>query len=220
MISIELLVVLLAGTLFMCIPIAVQMKWYRIARWKSIVVSTVLVLTGVIGSEIWFFIENLSFGGRSLYGAVFFAPFVFLPVAKFLRIPYSDTMDFVAPAGCLTLALVKIQCLRDGCCQGMILYINEEYMYVRFPSQISELCAFLVISVALFLHSMNEKNRRTIFPKFLIFYGATRFVLNFFRGEEAIFAFGLPAGNVWSLLSVIIGAVWLTVQRRRLDETK
>lgn len=215
MISIELLVVLLAGTILMCIPISIQMKWYSVARWKSIVISAVLVLTGVIGSEIWFFVENLSFGGRSFYGAVVFAPIVFIPVARLLRISYGDVMDFVAPAGCLTLAMVKLQCLKDHCCEGKILYIDENHMYVRFPSQIVELIVFLIISIALMLISANKKSRNRVFPWFLIIYGAARFGLDFMRDNAASYAFGLSAGSFWSLCAFVIGIIVLMIMSRK-----
>lgn len=207
----ELLIILLLGTALMCIPISIQMKWYSVKRWKSIPVSVILVLTGVVGSYLWYFIENFAFGGRSFFGAVFFAPLVFLPVAKCLQIPYGYMMDFVAPAGCLTLALVKIQCLRDGCCQGMVLHVNEDNLYVRFPSQIVEMIVFLILSAILMHISADPNKRKTVFPWFLILYGATRFGLDFLRDSSTSYALGLSAGSFWSLWAFGIGLVALLV---------
>lgn len=211
MISIELFCVLLVGTVIMCIPIVIQMKWYSIAPWKSIIVSLALVLTGVVGSEIWYFIENLEFGGRSFYGAIFFVPLVFLPVAKLLRVSYGDILDVVAPAGCVTLALVKLQCMRDNCCLGKILYVDDNHMYVRFPSQIIEMVAFLLIAAIVFAISHNGKNRKMVFPWFLVIYGTTRFVLDFFRDIQSPYAIGLSAGSFWSLCAFVVGCFWLVL---------
>ena len=220
MVSIELVIVLLIGALIMCAMIALQMKWYSIAWWKGIVISAALVLTGVFGSQIWFFVENLEFGGRSFYGAIFFSPLVFWPLSKLLRIPYGEALDFVAPAGCLTLALVKIQCLRDGCCLGRILYVDENHMYVRFPSQIVEMAAFLLISAILFALCYRGKIKGKIFPCFLVLYGASRFVLDFLRDVIAPYALGLSAGSFWSMISVIAGIIWLMLVKRRKNSAR
>ena len=215
MINRELCFVLLVGMSIMIIPIAVQMKWYGVARWKSLIVSFVLVWTGVIGSYIWFYIENLSFGGRSFYGAIFFVPAIFFPVARILRIPYGYALDFCAPAGCMTLALVKLQCLRDGCCQGRILYLDANRVYVRFPSQIIEMIAFLVISCLLLHISSREKRRSEVFVYFLVLYGGSRFFLDFFRADIAPYVLGLSAGSFWSLCAFLIGCMILLIMQQK-----
>lgn len=207
----ELLLVLLLGCVLMCTMISMQMKWYGISMWKSIIVSLTLVFTGLFGSRVWYFVENGNFGGRSFYGAVFFAPLVFLVIAKLFSIPYLYALDFCAPAGSLTLALVKIQCLRDKCCQGKILYIDENREYVRFPSQIVEMVAFFIICAILFFLSSRKKMRGKIFPCFLVLYGASRFILDFFRSIEAPYALGLSAGSFWSLISFLVGIAWIVL---------
>lgn len=207
--------VLLLGMMLMCIPIMVQMKWYAVKPWKSIVVSLALVITGVYGSEIWYYVENLSFGGRSFYGAIVLSPIIFFPLSQILQIPYKKILDFIPPAGCITLALVKLQCLRDGCCVGKILYIDENYMYVRFPSQIVEMVTFLGISVLLLYMSSKLKFRGKIFPWFLVLYGGSRFFLDFTRDIKSTYLLGLSAGSFWSLCSLIIGIVILSIMRCR-----
>ena len=211
----ELAVILLVGFFLMSYVISVQMKWYGVARWKSVVVSLVLVFTGIYGSQLWFYVENGYFYGKSFYGVIFLAPLVYLPVAWILRTPYGQLMDFCAPAGCLTLALVKIRCLRSGCCEGFIMGVDESYRYIKFPSQIVEMTAFLIISGILFWMTTKEKYRTKIFPWFLVLYGGSRFVLNFFRAETAPFALGLTAGSFWSVWAVLIGLVWLRILRRK-----
>jgi len=205
----ELLFVLLIGMLLMCISISIQMKWYKVAVWKSSVISVALVITGLFGSRLWYYIENQSFLGRSFYGVIFISPIVFWGVAKLLSIPYRYALDFVAPSGCLTLAMVKIQCLRDGCCQGIMLYIDENRNYVFFPSQIVEMIFFIIIAIALFIMCYKENNRGKIFPWFMVLYGASRFGLNFLRENLTVYALGLSAGSFWSVISFLIGLGWL-----------
>lgn len=201
----ELFVILLAGTALMCLPMAWQLKKVGQPLWKAAILAVALVLTGYYGSELWFFVENGEFGGRSFYGAVLFSPVVFFAVGRLLKIPYADAMDTVAPAGCLTLALVKLQCLRDNCCIGKELYVDARYMVVRFPSQQVEMAAFGIIALILLAISASRKNRGTVFCWFMILYGAARFVLDFYRDIKAPFLFGLSAGSFWSACAFLLG---------------
>jgi len=66
-----LLTALIIGAVLMCILTALQMKWYQVPVWKSAVVSAAMIGTGLIGSEVWFYLENGYWEGRSFYGAVF-----------------------------------------------------------------------------------------------------------------------------------------------------
>jgi phosphatidylglycerol:prolipoprotein diacylglycerol transferase len=210
----ELILVLTIGTILMSGLMSLQMKWYHIACWKGIFHSLALVVTGVVGSRFWYFVENGSFLGRSLYGAIFLAPFIFFFVAKVLRIPYGYALDFTAPAGCLTLALVKYQCMRDGCCDGIILYLTDDHNYVRFPSQIVEMLAFLTVFFILLKMSYEAKHRGYIFAWFLVLYGSSRFVLDFLRGETVPYVWILSAGSFWSLIALIIGASILRIRQK------
>lgn len=201
----ELFIVLLIGAVFMCLTIAWQLKRVGQPYWKAVILSIGVVFAGYYGSQLWFFIENGEFGGRSLYGAVFLSPFVFFVLGKLLRIPYADTMDTVAPAGCLTLVLAKLLCLHNNCCMGKILYVDENYMHVRFPSQLVEMAAFAVIVVILLTISANRKSRGTVYCWAMILYGASRFVLDFYREIENTWLFGLSAGSFWSACAFFIG---------------
>ena len=211
MIPFDLLLVLIACVVIMCFMMSMQAKWYRIDKRKTIPIAIALAMTGVIGSVIWFWIENGSWGGRSLYGAIVFSPLVFLAVSKILKIKYSYSLDFVAPSGCFALAVIKLQCLKDNCCVGKEMYQNEDFIYVRFPSQIVEMIAFLIIAAILFYMSSKPKFRGKIFPWFLVVYGAARFGLDFLRETIRSYLFGLSAGSFWSLCSFIIGIIVLAI---------
>lgn len=201
----ELFVIFLIGIVLMSLTIAWQLKRAGQPRWKAVILSIGVILTGYYGSQLWFYIENGEFGGRSLYGAVFFAPVTFFVLGKILRISYADTMDTVAPAGCLTLALAKCLCLEKNCCIGKELYVDENYMVVRFPSQMVEMAAFCVIVLILLGISSNRKSRGTVYSWAMILYGASRFVLDFYRDIKAPFLFGLSPGSFWSACAFFIG---------------
>ena len=223
MISLKLFIVLALGALVICVPIAIQMKWYRLAIWKSIMVSIAIIIAGFFGAEMLFFIENGYFGGKSFFGAIFLSPVVFLFVSKLLHIPYALSLDFCATGGCLILAILKIQCLADGCCEGIILYLNEQHMYVRFPSQMIEFIVATILFAILFVLSYYKKYRERIFPLTLVLYGSTRFVLNFFRDDwerAQEMNLPMPIGNIWSIVAIVIGAIWLIVVYRKRKKSQ
>lgn len=207
--TLKTILVLSIGTLAMMLLITILMKHYGIACWKGIPVSVLLTVTGTIGTYIWFFLEGSWFGGRSYYGAVFIVPVCFKYAAKYVRIPYGELMDFCAPAECVMLAIMKYQCFVDGCCGGRTINVATYGTGFVFPSQIVELANALILMAVLMCMAFAPKNRGKVYPWYLILYGITRFVLNWFREDTTPLLMGLPAGNLWSVLAVFIGILWL-----------
>lgn len=207
--NLKTILVLSMGTGAMLVLIAILMKRYGIKLWKSVPVSVLLTVTGTIGTYIWFFIEASWFGGRSYYGAVFIVPIAFRYVAKMMKIPYGELMDFCAPAECIMLAIMKYQCFVDGCCGGRVLRTLEDGSTVLFPSQIAELINAFVLMIVLMTMGILKKQHGKIYAWYLILYGVTRFVLNYFRADTTPFLMGLPAGNFWSVVSIAIGFLWI-----------
>lgn len=208
--TIKTIIALSAGTGAMLILILILMMVYRVKLWKGLPVAIALTFTGTIGTYIWFFVESSFFGGRSYYGAVFLVPIAFIYLAKLMRIPYGELMDFCAPAECVMLAIMKYQCLVDGCCTGRVMLKIAEDGSVVFPSQMVELVNALLIMAVLMGMAAFKKNRGKVYPWYLIIYGGTRFILNFFRADISPLLIGLPAGNLWSLLAIFIGVLWIT----------
>lgn len=217
--STTVIIILFIGTLAMMVPMYIQARKYGIAKWKIIPLAFILTIIGTLGTYAWFFIENLHFGGRSFYGAVFIVPIVFLILPFVIKIPYGQLMDLCAPAECIMLSIMKVQCLVSGCCAGRILYNDELGEIVRFPSQAVELIAAYVIAIALLMMSHKPQHKGKIFPWYLILYGASRFVLNFLREEWQHYDGGLPPyGTIWSVLAVIIGIVWIISYNKKHKE--
>lgn len=204
----------------MLIPIVIQSKWYQIKLWKCFPIALILTIVGTIGTKIWFLIENGNIAGQSFYGAVFVVPFVFLFVAKLVRVPYGKLMDLCAPAECAMLAIMKTQCFASGCCGGRVLFTNAQGDAVYFPSQIVELITALVILGALMLLARKDENRGMIYPLYMVIYGSTRLVLNFLRADKSVFALGLAPGAFWSVLALIVGLVWLVIIRVKMQSTE
>ena len=203
----RLLLFLLIGTVAMLIPIMLQGSWYRLNSAKRVILAVLLTIAGTLGTFLLYYVENGEFGGTSFFGAVFFVPILFIPVAKLLGIRYHALMDICAPAECMMLVVMKIQCYLTDCCSGVIFKIQGQSF--TFPSQLAELTNALVICVILLLLARKEKNRGKLFPIYMIIYGATRFVLNVFRKTKIVQVLFMPFGNFWSLVSIVVGVVWL-----------
>lgn len=211
MISTTLAIALLIGTVLMLIPVIILAVWYKVKIWKSVIATCLLTVAGTVGTYIWYYFENGSLGGISFYGAVFAVPVVFVLLTFLLRIPYSTLMDLCAPAECIMLAFMKVQCLTSGCCGGRVLFTDSHGVQIVFPSQIAELINGLIIMVVLMVLGRKKPNRGDLYPVYMIIYGVTRFVLNFLRAQQSDFFLGMSPGNVWSILSVMAGMAWLGV---------
>ena len=210
------IVALSIGTCAMLVLILIMMGHYRIKLWKGVPVAVLLTITGTIGTYIWYIIESGRFGAQSYYGAVFLVPLAFIYVAKILKIPYGDLMDFCAPAECVMLAIMKYRCAVDGCCAGKVLLAIATDGSVVFPSQIAELINAFVLMAVLMGMAFCRKTRGKIYAWYLVLYGSTRFVLNLFRADTTPFLIGLPVGNIWSLLAIFLGVLWLTDRKLQI----
>lgn len=216
MISKNLIYALAIGMMAMLVPISLQIKWYKIKWWKSLLVTVVLTVVGTAGTYLMYFIENLQFAGTSFYGAVFLVPAAFLWFQKVIRIPYGVLMGLCAPAECIMLAIMKFKCNLDGCCAGRELFINSEGKAVVFPSQMVELVVALLLFAVLMVIAYKKENASKLYPLYLVSYGTIRFVLNFFR-DTSVGSLLLPFGNIWSLVAIALGIMWLHRIREKTD---
>ena len=209
---------LLLGTLLMAAVMLYAGGARSIPAWKRLAAAVILAVAGLAGAKLMAYIESGSFSGRSFFGAVFFVPLILWPTALALRIPPKDMLDISAPAECVMLALLKVDCAIEGCCRGRELGIAQDGTILRFPSQITECVAAMVLMLVLLWFLQRETSRGKIYFWYLVLYGATRFVLNLFRETEP-FVWGLSAGNFWALIALLLGGAGLwwfhRLERRR-----
>lgn len=195
----------------MLLPILLVTHAYRIALWKSVPIAVYAATFGTLSTYIWYFVEGGTFGeGVSFYGAVFIMPIAFLLAIFILREKWTDLLDVFAPSICIMLSVMKMGCFLTGCCAGRELFVNADGVAVCFPSQLAELANALILMIVLLVMAFRKKRRGKLYPWFMVLYGITRFVLNFFRAEyaESIGWFP-PFGTIWSLVSVVVGGIWL-----------
>ena len=204
-----------AGTGLMLIVMLVSARHLHVPPWKTAILSVLLACAGYAGAKLMFAIESGgNLAGRSFFGSLLFVPPLMALAALALRMPPGDALDLCAPGECVMLALLKVKCLMDGCCVGVILHTAESGGVIRFPSQIVEGIHALLLCGALMLLIRRGRCRGQVYAWYMILYGGGRFILNLLRETEP-FIWILPAGNFWSLISVAIGAIWLLLKRQR-----
>lgn len=205
----ELITALIIGTIAMAAVMLLPRRWRAgLSMWKTLLSAAVLTVLGVLGAKLMFLIESGFWAGTSFYGAVFFPPLFMVLLALLLRVPPLTLLDLCAPAECVMLAILKMQCAVNGCCVGMLLTITADGTYIRFPSQIIELLNALILMVILLRLIRKGTWQGRIYPIYMLLYGITRFILNLLRDTEP-FLLGLPAGNFWSLVAIVIALIWL-----------
>lgn len=210
--SAERIMIIGAGAVAMLILMLLRRKRYpNIPPWKMILISLILTVCGVLGAMLLFFVENGRFGGTSFFGAVLLAPVLMWPFGKLLRVPYGELMDLCAPAECAMLAVLKIDCLRTGCCAGAFI----PQWGCTFPSQIAEMSAAILLLIILVQFEKKDTSKGFIYPLYLGFYGSIRLVLNGFRAEQNPFVWILPPGHFWAIVSIAIGLLVLWAGNNR-----
>ena len=180
-------------------------------------------LFGIAGLYVMYFIENGEFGGISFFGAFFFGPIGVLLssyLVKLSKDAIEYMMDIAVPAVCIALCVNKVNCAISGCCRGYIMTVLENGQKVRFPSQLVE-SGVALLTMLLFIWFIRKGLLKGhLYALYMVVYGVERFILTFFRDNSQIT--GLPMGQIWSLVSFVIGASYLYIRylRRNAEREK
>lgn len=194
---------LLIGLWLICYA---RRKKYGYTAMQSTLIGIVTVVFGVLGTYLLGWVEAGRIGNISYYGSVFAVPLIMLPVSRFTNTPYGKIMDYVTPCGSAAIALGKIGCFFNGCCGGrMVSFAGRSFC---FPSQLTEMFVAIVITALVLEMEKSKAWQNCRYAAFLLSYGAARFVLNLLREHDVLWL-GLPQGNWWSILALVIGAIWL-----------
>lgn len=206
------------GTLAMMVLSLIRHKGYVIPLWKSLLFSVMLTISGVSGTLILAYIETGRWGGVSFYGSVLLIPLLLILISLVLRMPYAKLADFSVPQICIMLAVMKVNCFNSGCCGGIQIFAETSETMIFFPSQIVEMINALILMVVIIIIDKKIKYHGSLYGIFMILYGITRFILNFFRSGLTPFVWEIPAGHFWSIVSIAIGIIWVVVAHRKRIE--
>ncbi len=208
--NIVVLLALMGGTCARIPALIIQGRRSGCKLWKVFPLTVLLTVFEFAGTMVLFYVENGYFAGMSYYGGILLMPLYSILLAWLFRIPYQDFMDMCGTAAGGMLAVMRLQCVYFGCCKGIPIALPSGGSF-DFPSPIVELVTVLIIMCIVLMIGKNAKYHGKLFPIYLILYGSTRFVLNWFRAGNTPFVWILPPGNFWSVVAIGIGCIWLMI---------
>jgi len=179
------------------------------------------VLTHLGQFDPWYRIFFIWDGGLTLYGGVALAIAAVWWTARRRGIAFLRIADVLAPGVILGIGVTRIGCFLAGCCYGKptdlpwgVHFPSTCRAGIEFgeqaihPAQLySSAAGFLVFGLLLWLEKPAAPAGLT-FGRFLLFYGAARFLLEFTRFIEAdqLMALGL-SNNQWISLALVITGI-------------
>lgn len=209
------------------------------------------IICSVIGSRIFhIFIENPAYywenplrvlyfwqGGFVSIGAYVFAiagVLAYLHVRGLDKLRY---MDIVAAEIPIVIFFVRIGCLCAGCCYGKptdffihLIFNNPGSAAGHYhpgvalhATQPYFMLNALVMFVVLNLVYRYKRFKGQVFASFFIYYGVSRFILEFLRGDEdrgLFFAKTLSTGQIAMIVSFVFGVTLYYVLWKRHKKTE
>ena len=187
--------------------------------------SVCLLISGIIGGRLLHVALNFDYyisdpieiimlhhGGLAYQGGVALAGLCGFWYLKKKKINFLKTADFVVPYVALGQSLGRIGCFLNGCCYGRetkcalgVLFPGREACV--HPTQLYYSASWLAVFVVLNILSSRKKFRGKIFALYFLFYGFTRFFIDFLRGDLSRVFFGLTVTQLINILFVLLAGV-------------
>lgn len=184
------------------------------------------VLTHLGSFHPWYRVFFIWDGGLTLYGGIIGAMAAVWYLTRRKGIPFLVIADTFSPGVVLGIGITRIGCFLAGCCYGMptdcacgVTFPEAAKVSLAFghvpvhPSQLyASAGGFIVFGTLLLLEKLSHFRGAT-FGRFLVLYGAARFVIDFsrFYEPEQVFLFGW-SNNQWiSLVLMAIGSAVLVL---------
>lgn len=192
----------------------------------------VTVVSGFLGARIFYVVQNIHLysghllsilafweGGLIYFGGSVGALIGLWIFAKVRRLSYLGILDFLLPAVALAHAFGRIGCFLNGCCYGTASDLPWAVSFPHLPhpvhpTQLYEAAFNLGLFWVLYAYYPKRRFTGQITCFYFLFYGAGRFILEFWRADNP--AWHLLTYNQW--LSLILGGVFglmLMVYARR-----
>lgn len=153
-------------------------------------------------------------GGISIIGALLGGFLTALWYCRKKQLSFWRFADILAPGVALGQAAGVIACLLNGDSYGKRADVAWAITYTDpralaplnvplHPVEIYEMAAYLLVFLLVWQTRGKYKTPGFSFLTYLAGYGAARFAIEFFRGNPAIFAWGIPAAQVFGAALVL-----------------
>ncbi|MBN1164023.1 MAG: prolipoprotein diacylglyceryl transferase [Candidatus Krumholzibacteriota bacterium] len=205
--------------------------------------SIILVLSAVVGSRGLYILTHLSDyhgiidiialwnGGATYYGGLILTLIGALIYLKRKEIPFFRVADICSPSIAAGVFLTRIGCFLSGCCfgkptgcaLGVVFPLGSPAAREYFPetppihpTQLYSSLYGLIILALLFLLERKKSFDGFTFGFLCVFYGAARFIVDFFRFyEDSAMIGGKLTNNQVISAGVIVGGVLILIWGRR-----
>ena len=196
------------------------------------------LIGGVIGARLYFvlfskpgyFLQNpweilaVWRGGIGVIGSLIGGLVISLWYCRKKKISLLRLGDTLAPGIALGQTVGQFACLLNGDSWGRptnlpwaITYTDPRSMaplnIPLHPIEIYEMVAYFFVFLIVWWVRARTTVPGYVFFSYLAGYGLARFIVEFFRGDPAIFAWGLPAAQVFAVV-MILGAILFFVQSK------
>lgn len=194
----------------------------------------IAMVSGVLGSRIFYVIQfweqfqnnwidiiRIDKGGLVFYGGFILALISLYTYCRKIKADFIKVFDIITPAMTIGHACGRIGCFLNGCCFGTVteswigvkypLY-SEPYMCypgaALHPSQLYEAFANILMCGIMFYLVRKVRYKGVPIGAYFVTYGITRFIIEFFRGDNAKML-GLTIAQYIGIGVVFMGALFL-----------
>ncbi len=196
--------------------------------------SFLIIISGIIGARTLYVVLNfeyyfnnpveiimLTHGGLAWFGGLIFASVSCVVYLRHKRLDVYRIFDLAVPYAALGQAIGRIGCFLNGCCYGKEVSHFGIYFPVHdailIPTQLYSCLALLTIYLILRVRQNRTHQKGEIFYLYLFLYSIWRFFIEFFRGDNEIFIFGLTIFQIFSIALFILSSVLLIRVKRQQE---
>ena len=169
--------------------------------------------------------------GFFLGGVIVAVPFGYYWFRR-VGIPYGKGLDLLAVAGAVAEAIGRWGCFCSGCCWGTPTHVPWAVTFPEIarrlhpglpdvpihPTQLYQsLAGWTILGVLAYLYPRKRFDGQ-ILATFILLYGATRFVLEFFRGDEGRGRVGALSTSQALAVPLVVLAGWAYARGLRRAE--
>ncbi len=173
-------------------------------------------------------------GGFVFFGGLIGGIAVAYLCARAYGVSLLEYAGILAPATALTAGFGRIGCYLTGCCYGVptesawaVVYEHSDYAPAGVPLVPVQLCEAVfdfILCAALLILALRQDRRfcakldrhRAALPVYLISYSVLRFIIEFYRGDEAR---GIICGlslSQWIAVAVVAATLAVIAKQRRV----
>lgn len=237
---------MMAVAFLVCVALAIyRAASIGIAPHHILDLSLYILISGIVGARLSYVVTNLPYylahpveifllqkGGLDFYGGYGLALIVALLVIKRRRLPMGKVADLIILYLPLGHAIARIGCFLNGCCYGKP---TEVAWAVQFPPYslaarhfgpdhhihpVQLYSSMVNLGIFIMLGLQKKRFEGELVFDYMILYGASRFILEFFRADNPVVLWGLNTFQLISLGMVILTLILRPIIRMYTQKLK